>query len=85
VLCMITEGICDYCLSTKQAEIPLYSEAFPLGKYQLLGELGRIQNSRLETRLCTHPPKGLPIHFVFLFAILSLFCGVLSVCNVSVL
>ena len=65
MLCMITAGICDYCLSTKQAKIPLYPEAFPLGKHQLLGDLGQIQNSRLETHLCTHPQEGLPIHFVF--------------------
>jgi len=64
MLCMITEGICDYCLSTKQVEIPLNPEAFPSGKHQLLGDLGRIQNSRLVTHLCTHP-QGLPIHFVF--------------------
>ena len=53
MLCMITEGVCDYCLSTKQVEISHYPEVFSSGKYQLLGELGRIQNSRSETRLCT--------------------------------
>ena len=79
---MITEGICDYCLFTIQVEISLYPEAFHSGKYQLFGELGRIQNLRSETRFCTHPQEGLPIHFVFCLQYCHYF---VSVCNVSVL